>query len=68
MVPVGECQNDFFIVKIFVWVFRVVYDQWTADTVWILATLVTMVPICAWLVDLYTYQPPLNFNSDTHLQ
>jgi hypothetical protein len=61
VVPVGKCENDLFIVQVLVRIFRVMYDQRSAKSVGILASLVAVVPICAWLVDLHASQLQMSF-------
>jgi len=52
VVPIRKCYDDFFVVEIFEWVFGVVNYQRASKTIWILAALMAVVPICAGLVDL----------------
>ena len=47
VVPIRKCYDDFFVVEIFEWVFGVVYYQRASKTIWILASLMAVVPICA---------------------
>jgi hypothetical protein len=53
VIPIRKRYNDFFVVEIFIRVFRVVHDKRTSKTIWILAALMAVVPICARLVDLF---------------
>jgi hypothetical protein len=62
MVPVGESQNNLLIVQILVRVFRIMHDQRATETIWILASLVAVVPVCSWLVDLLTHQSLLTID------
>ena len=56
MVPVGEREDYLFVVKVFVWGVWVVDDEGTAKTIGILSSRVTVIPICARLVDLKNSQ------------
>jgi len=47
VVPIRKCYDDFFVVEIFEWVFGVVYYQRASKTIWILASLMAVVPIGA---------------------
>jgi len=52
VIPIGKCDNYLFVVEVFVWGVRVVDYEGTAQAIGVLAPVVTVVPICAWLVDL----------------
>jgi hypothetical protein len=53
MIPIRKRYDNFFVVEIFVWIFRIMYNKRTSNTIWILAALMAVIPICARLVDLY---------------
>jgi len=52
VVPIGKCYDDFFVIEIFEWVFEIMHNERATKTIWILAALMAVVPICAGLVDL----------------
>lgn len=51
MVPVGESDGDFLIVLTSIRVLGIMNDKLTPETIWILAAIVTVVPVRAGLVD-----------------
>ena len=52
VVPIRKCYDDFFVVEIFEWVFGIMHNQRATKTIWVLAALMAVIPICAGLVDL----------------
>ena len=52
MVPVGESQDDFLIVQVLDWAVVIMDNKGPTDTIWVLTTLMAVIPVRAWLVDL----------------
>lgn len=53
MIPVRKSQDDFRVVEVFVWIFVIVNNERTTESIWVLASYVRMIPVGSWLVDLY---------------
>ena len=53
VIPVGERYDNFFVIEILEWVFRVMHNERAPDSIWVLASFMTVVPVCSRLVDLF---------------
>lgn len=61
MVPVGEGEDELFIVEILVGIFRVVNDERGAQAIRVLPLIVRVVPVSAGLVDLEKSSASIHF-------
>ena len=52
MVPVGKSEDNFLVNLLLVGELRIMNDDRATQTVWVLAIIVRVVPVCAGLVDL----------------